>query len=295
MHNIQYSSSTNNSKNIQSIILNLQNFWMKHECNILPQYDMEMGAGTFHPETVFRSITKKNWNCAFIQASRRPVDGRYGDNPNRLQKFHQFQVTLKPSPQNIQNLVLDSFQAIGMNIYDNDVRFIEDNWESPTLGAAGIGWEVQFNGMEILQFTYFQQFAGIECHPVTVELTYGIERIAMCIQNVWNVYDLQWSNSTKYGELFLIQEKECSKFNFETANISLLFEEFKQFENECNRLLSQNIIIPAYEYCIKASHTFNLLEARGVIGTAERYNYVLKIRELSSKCAKQYLQHHEQT
>lgn len=274
----------------QQILISLQNFWINQNCNIIPQYDMEMGAGTFHPETIFRSIGPEPWNCAFIQASRRPSDGRYGDNPNRLQKFHQFQVTLKPSPINVQDLVLKSFSEIGIDIYKNDIRFIEDNWESPTLGASGIGWEVQCNGMEILQFTYFQQFAGIECNPITVELTYGLERIAMCSQNVWNVYDLEWSDTTKYGELFLQQEKEFSDFNFNQGNTHLLFQEFNQFETECKKLLEKNLALPAYEYCIKASHTFNLLEARGVISVAERYGYILKIRELSAKCAKKYLE-----
>lgn len=271
------------------MLLKFQDFWSKNGCTILPQYDIEMGAGTFHPETFFRSITDYPWNCAFIQSCRRPSDGRYGNNPNRMQKFHQYQVTLKPSPINIQDIYLKSLNEIGLNTKENEIRFIEDNWESPSLGASGIGWEVQCNGMEVTQFTYFQQFASINCKPTTVEITYGIERIAMVIQDIWNVYDLKWSDSITYRDLFYQQEKEFSEFNFQKANTDLLLKNFNEIENECKRLLEENLILPAYEYCIKASHIFNIIEARGVIGTAERHNFIIKIRSLAAKCAEKYL------
>ncbi|WP_231158830.1 glycine--tRNA ligase subunit alpha [Candidatus Gromoviella agglomerans] len=280
--------------NIEDIILNLQQFWKDYGCTILPQYDMEMGAGTFHPETFFRSITKSKWNCAFIQVCRRPFDGRYGENPNRLQKFHQFQVTLKPSPLHAQELALKSLEKIGITPDENEIRFLEDNWESPTLGASGIGWEVQYNGMEILQFTYFQQFASVQCNPITVEITYGIERLAMCVQNCQNTYDLIWSDDVKYRDLFYIQEKECSEFNFNEAATDIISRQFFESLLECRRLIDKGLILPAYEYCIKSSHLFNLMEARGVISTSERCNNILKIRELASLCAHRYLENNQE-
>jgi glycyl-tRNA synthetase alpha chain len=275
--------------NFQNIILYLQSFWANYGCVIVQPYDIEVGAGTFHPETVFRAVGDQEWKCAFVQISRRPSDGRYGNNPNRLQKFHQFQVTLKPSPNNAQDLVLQTFAEMGIDSNKHDIRFVEDNWESPTLGAAGIGWEVWIDGMEALQFTYFQQFAGQKCNPVTVELTYGLERIAMCLQKCTNVYDLNWNDSIKYGAICHEVEKQFSKYNFECANTEQILQHFNDFQKECLALLNQGLFLPAYEQCAKASHAFNTLEARGSMGTAERYNFIQKIRSLVNLCVNAHL------
>ena len=265
----------------QETIFNLQKYWSKQGCVIVQPYDMEVGAGTFHPATTLRSLGRKPWKTAYVQPSRRPTDGRYGKNPNRLQHYYQFQVLIKPSPNNIKKLYLNSLISIGINYKDHDIRFVEDDWESPTLGAAGLGWEVWCNGMEITQFTYFQQMAGIECKPVSVELTYGLERICMFTQKKKNVFDLLWNNDgIKYKDVFLQSEKEFSAYNFEHANTDNLFKIFDMFEKECKSLLEKKLSLPAYDQCLKASHVFNLLDARGVIGIAQRAEYISKIRDL---------------
>jgi glycyl-tRNA synthetase alpha chain len=283
----------------QGIILNLQQFWANYGCVILQPYDMEVGAGTFHPATTLRSLGHKPWKAAYVQPSRRPSDGRYGKNPNRLQHYYQFQTILKPSPHNIQQLYLDSLSAIGIDAHRHDIRFVEDDWESPTLGAWGLGWEVWCDGMEVSQFTYFQQCCGIDCNPVSGELTYGLERLAMFIQGVDNVYDLAYNNDgTTYGDVFLQNEQEYSKFNFELANTDLLFKHFSDMETQCLDILEKGnqgddkqhlSVLPAYDYCIKASHIFNLLDARGVISVTERQSYILKVRNLSRQCGEAYL------
>jgi glycyl-tRNA synthetase alpha chain len=283
----------------QGIILNLQKFWSENGCVILQPYDMEVGAGTFHPATTLRSLGSKHWKAAYVQPSRRPADGRYGNNPNRLQHYYQFQTILKPSPVNIQQLYLDSLQAIGINMPMHDIRFVEDDWESPTLGAWGLGWEVWCDGMEVSQFTYFQQCCGIDCSPVSGELTYGLERLSMFIQGVDNVYDLAYNNDgVTYGDVFLQNEQEYSKFNFELANTDLLFQHFADMEKQCLDVLqagnqgndkNHTSALPAYDYCIKASHIFNLLDARGVISVTERQSYILRVRNLSRQCGEAYL------
>jgi glycyl-tRNA synthetase alpha chain len=266
----------------QDIIMNLQKFWGKYGCVILQPYDLEVGAGTFHPATTLRSLGTKPWKAAYVQPSRRPTDGRYGDNPNRLQHYYQFQVIIKPSPNNIKQIYLKSLAAIGVDIKNHDIRFVEDDWESPTLGAAGLGWEVWCDGMEITQFTYFQQMTGIECKPIPVELTYGLERLCMFVQGKDNVFDLDWnSEGIKYKEIFLQAEKEFSAYNFEFANTDALLKKFELAEKECLALLEKKLALPAYDQCLKASHLFNLLDARGVIGVAERTGYINRIRELS--------------
>ena len=270
----------------QDTILNLQKFWSKHGCIILQPYDMEVGAGTFHPATTLRSLGPKPWKAAYVQPSRRPTDGRYGDNPNRLQHYYQFQVIIKPSPSNIKKLYLNSLSAIGINHKDHDIRFVEDDWESPTLGAAGLGWEVWCDGMEITQFTYFQQMAGFECKPVSVELTYGLERICMFTQQKKNVYDLIWNNNNvEYREVFQQAEKEFSAYNFEHANTNNLFKIFDMYENEAKSLVEKKISLPAYDQCLKASHIFNVLDARGVISVAQRAEYIGRIREITKSAA----------
>ena len=270
----------------QDTILNLQKFWSKHGCIILQPYDMEVGAGTFHPATTLRSLGPKPWKAAYVQPSRRPTDGRYGDNPNRLQHYYQFQVIIKPSPSNIKKLYLNSLSVIGINHKDHDIRFVEDDWESPTLGAAGLGWEVWCDGMEITQFTYFQQMAGFECKPVSVELTYGLERICMFTQQKKNVYDLIWNNEgIEYKEVFHQAEKEFSSYNFEYANTENLFKIFDMFESEALSLVEKKISLPAYDQCLKASHTFNVLDARGVISVAQRAEYISRIREITKSAA----------
>ena len=266
----------------QDIIMNLQKFWGKYGCVILQPYDIEVGAGTFHPATTLRSLGPKPWKAAYVQPSRRPTDGRYGENPNRLQHYYQFQVIIKPSPKDIKQTYLKSLASIGIDTKKHDIRFVEDDWESPTLGAAGLGWEVWCDGMEVTQFTYFQQMTGIECKPVPVELTYGLERLCMFVQGKKNVYDLDWNNEgVKYKEVFFQAEKEFSAYNFEHANTETLLKTFEFAEAECKALLEKKLALPAYDQCLKASHIFNLLDARGVIGVAERTGYINRIRELA--------------
>ncbi len=274
----------------QDLIFNLQNFWSKQGCVVLQPYDLEMGAATFHPSTSLNSLGTKHYKSVYTQCCRRPSDGRYGENPNRLQQYYQMQVLIKPSPKNSQELYLKSLEAVKINIFDNDIKFIEDNWESPTLGAAGLGWEIQCNGAEISQFTYFQQMGGIECKPVSLELTYGLERIAMMLQNVDSIFKIKWNNEgITYGELFLQNEKEFSKYNFEYINISILKSDFKNIENECIHLIEKKLLRPAYEKCIKASHVFNLLDARGALSVSERQSYILLIRGLTKKCCELWM------
>lgn len=276
----------------QQIILTLQNYWAERGCVVLQPYDMEMGAGTFHTATFLRALTPEKWNAAYVQPSRRPTDGRYGDNPNRLQHYYQFQVVLKPNPANIQELYLGSLEALGIDTLTHDIRFVEDNWESPTLGAWGLGWEVWLNGMEVTQFTYFQQVGGIECFPVTGEITYGLERLAMYIQGVDSVYDLVWTDGefgkVTYGDVFHQNEVEQSTYNFEYANVDKLFELFDFYESEADRLVAVNLPLPAYEMVLKASHTFNLLDARGAISVTERQRFILRVRTLARKVAVSY-------
>ena len=275
----------------QDTIINLQKFWSKNGCVILQPYDMEVGAGTFHPATTLRSIGPKPWKAAYVQPSRRPTDGRYGDNPNRLQHYYQFQVIIKPSPLNIKKLYLNSLSVIGINHKDHDIRFVEDDWESPTLGAAGLGWEVWCDGMEISQFTYFQQMAGFECKPVSVEITYGLERICMFTQQKKNVYDLVWNNEgIDYKEVFYQSEKEFSAYNFEHANTENLFKIFNIHESEALSLSQNNISLPAYDQCLKASHIFNVLDARGAISVAERAEYIGRIRKIVKLAAQVWIQ-----
>ncbi len=274
----------------QEIIMNLQKFWGKYGCIILQPYDLEVGAGTFHPATTLRSLGSKPWKAAYVQPSRRPTDGRYGKNPNRLQHYYQYQVIIKPSPDNIKQVYLKSLSTIGIDIKNHDIRFVEDDWESPTLGAAGLGWEVWCDGMEITQFTYFQQMTGIECKPVPVEMTYGLERLCMFVQGKKNVFDLDWNNEgVKYKEVFHQAEKEFSAYNFEFANTEMLFKNFDSTEVECRSLLDKKLSLPAYDQCLKASHIFNLLDARGVIGVAERTGYINRIRELAKGCGSLWL------
>ncbi len=279
----------------QELILKLQTFWAKQGCVILQPYDVEMGAGTFHPATTLRSLGPKPWKAAYAQPCRRPKDGRYGENPNRLQHYYQFQVILKPSPENIQELYLQSLQEIGINVKEHDIRFVEDDWESPTLGAWGLGWEVWCDGMEVTQFTYFQQVGGYDCKPVSGEITYGLERLAMYIQGKENVYDLDFNGvegegKITYGDVFLQSEKEFSAFNLEHADTEKLFRHFKEAEEECKFLLKKRLALPAYDKCIKASHIFNLLDARGVIGVTERAAYIARVRELAKSCCGAYLE-----
>ncbi|MEQ8507335.1 MAG: glycine--tRNA ligase subunit alpha [Rhodospirillales bacterium] len=277
----------------QSLILTLQNFWAERGCVILQPYDMEVGAGTFHPATTLRSLGKPDdvWNCAYVQPSRRPTDGRYGENPNRLQHYYQFQVLMKPSPPNVQAMYLESLNAIGIDPESHDIRFVEDDWESPTLGAWGLGWEVWCDGMEVTQFTYFQQVGGYDCDPVPVELTYGLERLAMYVQGVENVYDLDWDGIPKdkggktYGDVFLQAEREYSAHNFEHADTAMLRRHFEDAEKECAHLLDKGLALPAYDYCLKASHLFNLLDARGVISVTERQAFILRVRDLAKGSA----------
>jgi len=276
----------------QELILTLQNYWAKHGCVILQPLDMEVGAGTFHPATFLRSIGPETWNAAYVQPCRRPTDGRYGDNPNRLQHYYQFQVALKPSPDNIQQLYLDSLYEIGIDPKVHDIRFVEDNWESPTLGAWGLGWEIWLNGMEVTQFTYFQQVGGIECFPVTGEITYGLERIAMYLQGVDSIYDLVWTRnehgSISYGDVFHQNEVEMSAYNFEHANVEFLFQYFDECETESQKLIEAGLPLPAYEQVMKASHAFNLLDARHAISVTERQRFILRVRTLARAVAEAY-------
>ena len=275
----------------QDIIISLQKFWVKYGCVLLQPYDLEVGAGTFHPATTLRSLGPNPWKAAYVQPSRRPTDGRYGENPNRLQHYYQFQVIIKPSPKNIKNIYLKSLSAIGIDVKKHDIRFVEDDWESPTLGAAGLGWEVWCDGMEITQFTYFQQMTGIDCKPVPVELTYGLERLCMFVQGQKNVFDILWNKEgVKYKDVFHQSEKEFSSYNFEHADTKILLSNFESAEKECKSLLNKKLALPAYDQCLKASHIFNLLDARGVIGVAERANYIDRIRELSKGSGKLWLE-----
>jgi glycyl-tRNA synthetase alpha chain len=288
-------------RSFQGLILRLQTFWAAQGCAILQPYDIEVGAGTFHPATVLRALGPLPWRAAYVQPSRRPKDGRYGENPNRLQHYYQFQVILKPSPENLQELYLGSLKAIGIDVSLHDIRFVEDDWESPTLGAWGLGWECWCDGMEVSQFTYFQQVAGIECAPVAGELTYGLERLAMYVQGVENVYDLNFNGrdgaeKLTYGDVFKQAEQEYSRYNFEYADTDMLFRHFADAEAECKALLEKGergerhlMVLPAYDQCIKASHVFNLLDARGVISVTERQSYILRVREMAKACGKAWL------
>ncbi|MHB1220171.1 MAG: glycine--tRNA ligase subunit alpha [Alphaproteobacteria bacterium] len=274
----------------QDLILKLHAFWAKQGCVILQPYDMEVGAGTFHPATTLRALGPKPWRAAYVQPSRRPADGRYGENPNRLQHYYQYQVILKPSPADPQAVYLDSLRELGIDPLKHDIRFVEDDWESPTLGAWGLGWEVWCDGMEVTQFTYFQQVGGIDCDPVSVEFTYGLERLAMYVQGVENVYDLDFNGAgVKYGDVFLQSEREFSAYNFEHANTAVLFQHFKDAEAECAVLLDKKLSLPAYDQCIKASHTFNLLDARGVISVTERQAYIARVRALAKGCCEMWV------
>ena len=274
----------------QDLILTLQQFWAKQGCVLLQPYDLEVGAGTFHPATTLRALGPKPWKAAYVQPSRRPTDGRYGENPNRLQHYYQFQVILKPSPDNIQELYLDSLNALGIDTANHDIRFVEDDWESPTLGAWGLGWEVWCDGMEVSQFTYFQQVGGFECSPVSGEITYGLERLAMYVQGVENVYDLDWNGAgVTYGDVYLQNEQEFSAWNFEVADTDRLFQHFKDAEAECALALEAKLALPAYDQCLKASHTFNLLDARGVISVTERASYIGRVRTLAKACCEAWL------
>ncbi len=278
----------------QSLIFELQKFWESRKCIILQPYDTEMGAGTFHPATALRVLGPKHWRAAFLQPCRRPMDGRYGDNPNRLQHYYQFQVILKPSPRDSQELYLESLRHLGINVQKHDIKFIEDDWESPTLGASGLGWEVWCDGLEITQFTYFQQMAGIECKPVSLELTYGLERLAMYLQGTDNVFKIKWNEEgVTYGDIYLQREKEFSSYNFEKANVEILTNQFNELENECSVLIDSNLPLPAYEQCIKASHVFNLLDSRGSISVADRASYILRIRNMVRETCLRWLQEKE--
>ena len=284
-------NDSSKGQTFQEIIMSLQKFWGKYGCILLQPYDLEVGAGTFHPATTLRSLGPDPWKAAYVQPSRRPTDGRYGENPNRLQHYYQFQVIVKPSPKNIKNIYLKSLSAMGIDVKKHDIRFVEDDWESPTLGATGLGWEVWCDGMEITQFTYFQQMTGIDCRPVPVELTYGLERLCMFIQGKKNVFDIEWNKEgVKYKDVFHQSEKEFSAYNFEHADTKILLSNFESAEKECKSLLDKNLALPAYDQCLKASHIFNLLDARGVIGVAERANYIDRIRELSKSSGKLWLE-----
>jgi glycyl-tRNA synthetase alpha chain len=271
----------------------LQHYWANHGCIIQQPYDTEKGAGTFHPATFLRALGPEPWNVAYVEPSRRPTDGRYGENPNRLQHYYQFQVLLKPSPMNIQDLYLDSLKSFGIDPARHDIRFVEDDWESPTLGAWGLGWEVWLDGMEITQFTYFQQCGGLDLKPIPGELTYGIERIAMYIQGIDNVYDLDWGGGLKYGDVHHQTEVECSIYNFEEADTGMMLQLFDIYEKECLRLVEKQLVYPAYDYVLKCSHSFNMLDARGAISVTERAHYIGRVRNLSKLCAELYVAQRE--
>ena len=277
----------------QELVLALQNFWAKKNCIIQQPYDIEVGAGTFNPATFLRCLGPEPWNVAYVEPSRRPTDGRYGENPNRLQHYYQFQVIMKPSPLDIQVLYLDSLKSLGIDPLDHDIRFVEDDWESPTLGAWGLGWEVWLDGMEITQFTYFQQAGGIDLKPVSVEITYGIERIAMYLQQRDNVYDLEWTTGVSYGDVHHQGEVEFSKYNFEASDPDMLFNLFAVYEKESLSVIDQGLVLPAYDYCLKCSHTFNLLDARGAISVTERTGYIARVRNLARRVAEAYLAQRE--
>ena len=293
--NVVTTSADKEPLSFQDIILRLQGYWADQGCVVLQPYDNEVGAGTFHTATTLRSLDPGTWRAAYVQPCRRPTDGRYGENPNRMQHYYQFQVLLKPSPDNVQDLYLDSLRTIGIDVEKHDIRFVEDDWESPTLGAWGLGWEVWLNGMEVTQFTYFQQVGGFECSPVPAEITYGLERLAMYIQGVDSVYDLIWARSADgtvftYGDVFLENEREFSAYNFEVADTDLLFGEFDRYEAECLHTLEAGLPLPAYDYVLKCSHAFNLLDARGVISATERMGYILRVRTIAKACCKAYLE-----
>ena len=287
----------NPETSFQRLILKLQDYWAREGCVVMQPYDMEVGAGTFHPATTLRALGAEPWRAAYVQPSRRPTDGRYGKNPNRMQHFYQFQVILKPSPENSQTLYLGSLEALGIRLRDHDVRFVEDDWESPTLGASGLGWEVWLDGMEVSQFTYFQQVGGIDCDPVSTELTYGMERLAMFVQGVENVFALDWNGlpagegGVSYGDVYLRAEREFSAYNFEVADTAVLFRHFEDAENECRILLdrAEPLALPAYDLCMKASHLFNQLDARGVISVTERQSYIGRVRALAKRCCESWL------
>lgn len=278
----------------QDVILSLQKYWADYGCIIQQPYDIEVGAGTMNPATFLRVLGPEPFNVAYVEPSRRPTDGRYGENPNRLQHYYQFQVILKPSPLDIQEIYLNSLKYLGIDPLEHDIRFVEDDWESPTLGAWGLGWEVWLDGMEITQFTYFQQAGGIDLHPVSGEITYGIERISMYLQNVDNVYDLQWNENLKYGDIHHQGEVEGSKYNFDEADIDMLFKLFEMYEKESLRLIEKGLVLPSYDYCLKCSHTFNMLDARNAISVTERTGYIGRIRNLAKLCAEKYVMQREE-
>ena len=280
--------------NFQEVILRLQKFWGDRDCVLIQPYDIEVGAGTFHPTTLLKALGPEPWNVAYAQPSRRPTDGRYGENPNRLQHYYQFQVILKPSPMDVQELYLESLKVLGVDPLEHDIRFVEDDWESPTLGASGLGWEVWLDGMEITQFTYFQKCGSIDLAPIPVEITYGLERICMYLQGVDNVYDLKWNDTVSYGDVYHQQEVEQSTYNFEVADVDMLLSRFNMYEAEAKRVIEEkSLVLPAYEYCLKCSHTFNLLDARGAISVTERTGYIGRIRELARLCSREYLNQRE--
>ena len=280
--------------NLQDVISTLERYWAKHGCVISQPIDTEVGAGTFHPATFLRVLGPEPWDTAYVQPCRRPTDGRYGENPNRLQHYYQYQVILKPSPDDVQDLYLDSLTQLGIDLKAHDVRFVEDDWESPTLGAWGLGWEVWLDGMEITQFTYFQQVGGIDLKPVSAELTYGLERITMYLQNVDSVYDLKWNDKVTYGEIFHHDEKQFSEYNFEKSNPEVNTQFFDSLEAEAGKLLEDGLILPAYNTVLKCSHAFNMLDARGAIGVSERTNYITRVRKLAGRCARGYLEWREE-
>jgi glycyl-tRNA synthetase alpha chain len=277
----------------QDIIATLNSYWAAAGCVVMQPYDMEVGAGTFHPATLLRALGPEPWKAAYVQPSRRPTDGRYGENPNRLQHYYQYQVVIKPSPKDVQAMYLESLEKFGLNLLEHDIRFVEDDWESPTLGAWGLGWEVWLDGMEITQFTYFQQAGSIDLKPITAEITYGLERIAMYLQKVDSVYDIAWNKEVTYGEIFHQAEKEFSAFNFEEANIADLTVAFDNYEREALKLVEKNLILPGYDYCLKCSHTFNLLDARKAISVAERTRYIGRIRNIARHVAQRYVEQRE--
>jgi len=284
---------TEDTVTFQELIMALEKFWAGQGCIIQQPYDIEVGAGTFNPATFLRSLGPEPWNVAYVEPSRRPTDGRYGENPNRLQHYYQYQVIMKPSPLNIQELYLDSLRSFGINPLDHDIRFVKDDWESPTVGAWGLGWEIWLDGMEITQFTYFQQVGGIDLNPICAEITYGIERIAMYLQGIDNVYDLEWGFGIKYGDVHHRGEVEFSTYNFEMADIGMLRELFNMYEAESIRMAEKGLVLPAYDYCLKCSHTFNMLDARGAISVAERTSYIGRVRNLAKLSAEGYLKQRE--
>lgn len=280
--------------NFQDVIMNLSKYWAGQGCLLAQPFDIEVGAGTFHPATFLRVLGPEPWKVAYVEPSRRPTDGRYGENPNRLGHYYQYQVILKPSPLEVQEIYIGSLRALGIDPLDHDIRFVEDDWESPTLGASGLGWEVWLDGMEITQFTYFQQAGGIKLEPISVEITYGLERIAMFLQGKENVFELIWTDGITYGEIHKLGEYELSKYNFELADVEMLFDVFNKFEKESMRLIMEGLTTPAYEYCLKCSHIFNILDARGSISVAERAQYIERIRTLARNCAHNYLRQREE-